>query len=140
MNFDVLDFAISFSATANMDADDIVHAFGFRYRIYDYRQFLVDQLGMQVDDVAVSVYGKIPVIILMTADWWERPATQLECKYIRDNKLRKLIFDYSGLNRNRIVQAGIGNFAHGKFERGGRLDMGSIREFLRDAFSGSDVF
>lgn len=134
MNIDAFDFAVSFSATSSSDVDTIVDRFGAVYYIYDYRSFLVDQLGMVVDDVAMSVYGRVPVIILMTSDWWVRPATKLECGYICNNPASKLIFDYSGANGAKIIESGIYNFEFGEFTHDGNISLESVRLFLRRIF------
>lgn len=135
---DRFDIALSYSSTTTRDADAIVKRFSGVFTIYDYRLFLPMQLGLDVADLADEIYSSMPTIVLVTQDWWTRPATMLECVILKRNREPKLIFDYSGSEREKILAAGIQKICWGEFGTNELIDFVSVERFLSSCFRPSD--
>lgn len=93
---DRIDFSLSFTETAAEDADMIYFLFDSKYSVYNYKHWLMEQSGSQIISISKKIYRKIPCIILVTKDWYTKPATILEMNDLRVNDSFKVVIDYEG--------------------------------------------
>lgn len=124
-----LDISISYSETANEDANFITHALGNYLSIYNYKHWLDRQAGCKIIQFSEDIYCQIPCIILATRDWFVRPATLLELNFLRKNDCPKLVFDYTGEFAHRCKDNFISNWVRGDFDASDQLSTSSLVTF-----------
>jgi hypothetical protein len=126
---DELDLAISYTETAAADAARVTELLHRHLAVYNYKAWLDRQEGSRISLLASHIYEDIPCIILVTRDWFVRPATILECKHLKSNIKPKLVFDYAGEFQTRGLEASITSCEFGAFDAEGRIEAATVTAF-----------
>ncbi|RYY90411.1 MAG: hypothetical protein EOO15_02760 [Chitinophagaceae bacterium] len=116
------------------DVDLIKKHLGDAAVLYDYRDWLDEQAGARISQLAESIYVTMPCIILAARDWFFRPATLLEQQLLTLNLQPKLVFDYSDEFRRRESVMGISCFTYGRFIDDRLPDLNQVTDFVRSCF------
>ncbi len=129
-----LDVSLSFTNAARGDVDLVRSRVGEAVSLYDYRQWLDQQIGANIEQLAASIYTTMPCIVFATRDWFIRPATLLEQRFLALNAEPKLVIDYAGEFATREAFMGIRNVRYGKFVDDTLLDLDDVVAFLKRCF------
>lgn len=128
---------VSFSYTDAVAADVLLikSHLGGSVTLYDYRDWLDEQAGAQIADLAGSIYVNLPCIILAARDWFFRPATLLEQRLLAINTQPKLVFDYADEFLRREELLGIARVTYGRFGEEDTPDLQQVSDFVLSCFS-----
>jgi len=127
---DRLDLSASYSETAFNEVRKVKAWLPERVNFYDYKDWLDQQAGERIERFSREIYSHIPCIIFVTCDWYQRPATLLEMKFLSRNNQMKLVVDYAGEFKQRSNEHCISNYFLAEFDENSELSVQSVMKFL----------
>jgi hypothetical protein len=91
-----IQLALSFAEDSEPFASILTSELDRRYTIYYYKNFLSEQRGQRISELAEAIYSSVPVVILRTSGWLTSAACNLERDIVNRASNPLLVFDFVG--------------------------------------------